>query len=74
MSAVTLNKQSDKSPHGGHDSRSFYTKTATGEVPENVLMHRRHKNGARVTKDWAYYLRNNDCRELWAFYGDSLYR
>jgi hypothetical protein len=40
-------------------------------VPEYILMSRRYDNGARVSQDWGYYLRDNDPMELWAFFGES---
>jgi hypothetical protein len=66
--SVTLDKASDKSPYGGHNSQTFYTKNADGSVPEWVLAQIRYNNGARVSAEWAYYLRNNDLRELREFY------
>jgi hypothetical protein len=35
---------------------------------EYELAWRRYKNGARVSAEWSYYLRNNDLRELQGFY------
>jgi hypothetical protein len=65
---VTLAKASDSSPYGGHNSRTSYTKNPDGTVPEWILMQRRYNNGARVSVEWSYYLRNNDFRELREFY------
>lgn len=66
--SVSLVKASDRSPYGGHNSRTSYTKKVDGTVPEYVLMGRRYDRGARVSQERDYYLRNNDLRELQEFY------
>ncbi|AWN05321.1 hypothetical protein SEA_IBANTIK_99 [Streptomyces phage Ibantik] len=68
--SVTLNKASDKSPYGGNPGTT-YKKTPDGRVSELELMFRRYDNGGRVSREWAYYLRNNDLRELQGFYRHS---
>jgi hypothetical protein len=61
-----------KEPHllfgGGHNAKSCYTPNPDGTVPEWVLRQRRYNNGARVSQEWGYYLRNNDLRELQEYY------
>jgi hypothetical protein len=37
-------------------------------VPEHILMSRRYDNGARISQEWGYYLRNNDLCELQEYY------
>lgn len=70
--SVSLVKESHSSRYGGHNSDTFYTKEPDGTVPEWILSMRRYRNGARVSHEWAYYLRNNDLRELANFYTSQL--
>lgn len=68
--SVTLDKVSDSSPYGGNIG-STYTKMSHGRVPEYELSARRYDNGARVSAEWAYYLRNNDLVELQEYFRHS---
>lgn len=71
--SVKLEKASDKSPYGGHNSRTSYTKQPNGKVPEYILTARRYNNGGRVSFDWGHFLLGNDPVALQLFYkGESI--
>lgn len=60
--AITLEKRHE---------RFQYFRNADERPTEYELAWRRWGKGARVSAEWGYYLRNNDLRELHAFYQDS---
>lgn len=68
--SVTLEKASDKSPYGGHNSQTSYTKRPDGMVPEYILLGRRYAKGGRVSHEWAYHLGWGDLVVLQMFYQD----
>lgn len=67
--SVTLDKASDTSIYGGHNSQSFYTKTTEGTVPEYTLAwRRRDMYGVRITPDQSYDLSLNYLTALSMFF------
>lgn len=71
--SVTLNKASDAEIYGGHNSRTSYTKTQRGTVPEYALAWRRRAMyGVRIDWDQSYELRDNNLTALSMFFGGRL--
>jgi hypothetical protein len=71
--SVTLEKASDSSIFGGHNSRTSYTKTRRGTIPEYVLFSRRRAMcGFRIDWDQSDELRENNLSVLSMFFGGRL--